>query len=109
MVLLKKIIQYLFIYLFIILTDFGLISEDFLDTFNPLSIWSSRSRKPKSKFGHYHSHNEPIQEELMDTLSSLPIWPIHSSEEKFLDAKSGYLLPYELPFFSFSQDTIFYK
>jgi hypothetical protein len=45
----------------------------------------------------------------MDTLRSLPIWPMHSSENKLNDAISGNLLTYKLPFFSFDQETNFYK
>ncbi|RIA90188.1 hypothetical protein C1645_823689 [Glomus cerebriforme] len=46
----------------------------------------------------------------MDTLKSLPIWPVHSSENKFIDATSGKLLTYKLPsFFSFYQETKFYR
>ncbi|PKY41139.1 hypothetical protein RhiirA4_353484, partial [Rhizophagus irregularis] len=45
----------------------------------------------------------------MDTLKSLPIWPMHSSENKFKDAISGILLTYKLPFFSFNQNTFFYR
>ncbi|CAB4479085.1 uncharacterized protein OCT59_027473 [Rhizophagus irregularis] len=45
----------------------------------------------------------------MDTLKSLPIWPMHSSENRFNDAISGNLLTYKLPFFSFNQDTNFYR
>src|SRR4051812_11389300 len=44
----------------------------------------------------------------MNILRSLPIWPIHSYNDKFIDAKSGTLLPYQLPFFSFQQNK-FYK
>lgn len=49
------------------------------------------------------------QENFMNTLRSLPIWPLHSSEDKFIDAKSGKLLPFKLPFFSFDKNTEFYK
>ncbi|CAB5189595.1 unnamed protein product [Rhizophagus irregularis] len=49
------------------------------------------------------------QENFMNILCSLPIWPLHSSEDKFIDAKSGKLLPYKLPFFSFDKNTEFYK
>jgi hypothetical protein len=49
------------------------------------------------------------QENFANTLRSLPIWPLHSSENKFIDAKSGKLLPFKLPFFSFDQNTEFYK
>src|SRR3954451_16789732 len=45
----------------------------------------------------------------MRILKSLPIWPIHSSEERFIDATSGILLTYKLPFFSFHNNTNFYK
>jgi hypothetical protein len=44
----------------------------------------------------------------MNILRSLPIWPIHSCNDKFINAKSGILLPYQLPFFSFQQNN-FYK
>src|SRR4051812_26393520 len=44
----------------------------------------------------------------MRILKSLPIWPTHSSEDKFIDVTSGYLL--RLPFFSFYPPvTDFYK
>lgn len=49
------------------------------------------------------------QENFMNILCSLPIWPLHSSEDKFIDAKSGKLLPFKLPFFSFDKNTEFYK
>src|SRR5688572_18504689 len=50
------------------------------------------------------------QENFMETLMSLPIWPIHSDEkDMFIDAKSGILLPFKLPFFSFRRKTTFYK
>src|SRR4051812_20095868 len=44
----------------------------------------------------------------MNILKSLPIWPLHSSNAKFVDATSGKLHPYKLPFFSFSKKTDFY-
>ncbi|GES91901.1 hypothetical protein GLOIN_2v552263 [Rhizophagus clarus] len=53
-----------------------------------------------------HGQNHQI---FMDTLKSLPIWPMHTSENKFNDAISGNLLTNKLPFFSFDQDTNFYK
>jgi hypothetical protein len=45
----------------------------------------------------------------MSILKSLPIWPVHSSEDNFIDATSGNLLTYKLKFFSFFQNTDFYK
>src|SRR2546430_38149 len=46
----------------------------------------------------------------MDIIKTLPIWPIHSSKEnKFIDATTGDLLTYKLKYFSFYQDTNFYK
>ncbi|CAG8453449.1 13573_t:CDS:10 [Rhizophagus irregularis] len=49
------------------------------------------------------------KQELIKILRSLPIWPIHSGEEKFIDATAGKLLTYKLPFFSFDNNTDFYK
>jgi hypothetical protein len=51
------------------------------------------------------------QKNFMDTLRSLPIWPIYSNEKerKFIDATSGNLLTYRLPFFSFQKNINFYK
>ncbi|PKC10503.1 hypothetical protein RhiirA5_498400 [Rhizophagus irregularis] len=49
------------------------------------------------------------QEDFADILVSLPIWSIHSCEDNLIDARSGILLPYELPFFSFHKNTIIYK
>src|SRR5205807_6146321 len=43
------------------------------------------------------------QDKFMNILRSLPIWPIHSCDDDFIDAESGILLPYKLPFFSFQQ------
>src|SRR3954447_22365916 len=45
----------------------------------------------------------------MKVLRSLPIWSLHSSESNFINATSGKLLPYKLPFFSFDINTNFYK
>ncbi len=45
----------------------------------------------------------------MNILSSIPIWPIHSCQDKFIDAKSGIPFPFKLRFFSFRKDTTFYK
>src|SRR5207248_8577105 len=45
----------------------------------------------------------------MRILKSLPIWQIHYCEDKFINATSGTLLPYKLPFFSFRNNTNFYK
>ncbi|CAB4442753.1 unnamed protein product [Rhizophagus irregularis] len=49
------------------------------------------------------------QRGFMEILKSLPIWPIHSSENKLIDATSGDLPPQELPFFSFHKKTNFYR
>ncbi|RIA92338.1 hypothetical protein C1645_765344 [Glomus cerebriforme] len=49
------------------------------------------------------------KKEFMKVLRSLPIWPIHSSEEKFIDAAAGKLLSNNLPFFSFDTNTNFYQ
>ncbi|CAB5344104.1 unnamed protein product [Rhizophagus irregularis] len=49
------------------------------------------------------------QEDFANILVSLPIWPIHSCEDNLIDARSGILLPYELPFFSFHKNTTIYK
>ncbi|GES98868.1 sacsin isoform X2 [Rhizophagus clarus] len=49
------------------------------------------------------------QRDLIIILVSLPIWSIHSCEDNFINARSGILLPYDLPFFSFRKNTTFYK
>ncbi|CAB4393354.1 unnamed protein product [Rhizophagus irregularis] len=46
------------------------------------------------------------QDDFMDILVSLPIWPIHTCEDN-INARSGILLPYDLPFFSFRRDSIY--
>ncbi|GES91936.1 BTB/POZ protein [Rhizophagus clarus] len=48
-------------------------------------------------------------QEFLNILRSLPIWPVHSCDDKFIDAESGILLPHNLPFFSFQQNDDFYK
>ncbi|CAG8697672.1 13615_t:CDS:10 [Rhizophagus irregularis] len=48
------------------------------------------------------------QDDFMDILVSLPIWPIHFCEDN-INARSGILLPYDLPFFSFRRDISIYK
>ncbi|GBC02571.1 hypothetical protein RclHR1_00470001 [Rhizophagus clarus] len=53
----------------------------------------------------HHGKNQ----EFIKVLRSLPIWPIHSKEEKFVDATAGKLLTYKIPFFSFDNNTNFYK
>ncbi|RIA90176.1 hypothetical protein C1645_164705 [Glomus cerebriforme] len=53
-----------------------------------------------------HGRNK---KEFMKVLRSLPIWPIHSNEEKFIDATAGKLLWYRPSFFSFDANTNFYK
>lgn len=45
----------------------------------------------------------------MKALKSLPIWPVRSSENKFIDATSGKLPTNKLPFFSFDEKTNFYR
>jgi hypothetical protein len=45
----------------------------------------------------------------MKILRSLPIWPLHSTENRFIDATSGDLLPQKFPFFSFHEKTNFYR
>ncbi|CAG8565122.1 11422_t:CDS:10 [Rhizophagus irregularis] len=53
--------------------------------------------------------HEQSQRGFMKILRSLPIWPIHSSENKFIDATTGDLPPRKLPFFSFHKKTNFYR
>ncbi|EXX51199.1 hypothetical protein RirG_263920 [Rhizophagus irregularis DAOM 197198w] len=50
-----------------------------------------------------------VQNRFMSILKSLPIWPVHSSDDNFIDATSGKLLTYKLKFFSFSKNTDLYK
>ncbi|GBB96452.1 hypothetical protein RclHR1_02760005 [Rhizophagus clarus] len=49
------------------------------------------------------------QKNFYNTLVSLPIWPVHSSENIFVDAKSGILHSFGFSFFSFRNDTNFYN
>ncbi len=49
------------------------------------------------------------QDRFMKILRSLPIWPIHSCDDVFINAESGILLPHKLPYFSFCQNINFYK
>ncbi|CAG8636620.1 9275_t:CDS:2, partial [Funneliformis caledonium] len=49
------------------------------------------------------------QEDFMDILRSLPIWPIHSNEGVFIDVNSGTLYPSKLSYFKFHENTDFYK
>ncbi|GBC02577.1 hypothetical protein RclHR1_00470007 [Rhizophagus clarus] len=73
------------------------------------------SNKDYEKFRAYIKENHealkrPIRnQEFLNILRSLPIWPVHSCGDKLIDAKSGILLPYNLPFFSFQQNNDFYK
>ncbi|GES91935.1 sacsin isoform X1 [Rhizophagus clarus] len=50
-----------------------------------------------------------VQEKFTSILKSLPIWPIHSCEDNYIDATSGNLFTYKLRFFSFFQNTDIYK
>ncbi|CAG8702047.1 15846_t:CDS:2, partial [Funneliformis caledonium] len=61
------------------------------------------------KFREFLINHGIIQEDFLSIRSSLPIWPIQNCEDKFIDAKSGILLPFDLPFFTFSKNTNFYK
>ncbi|GBB90419.1 hypothetical protein RclHR1_17380001 [Rhizophagus clarus] len=49
------------------------------------------------------------QGSFMRILRSLPIWPLYSPGNKFIDATSGNLLPRKLPFFSFRETKKFYR
>lgn len=49
------------------------------------------------------------QVKFMKALKSLPIWPVRSSENKFIDATSGKLPTNKLPFFSFDEKIDFYR
>lgn len=45
----------------------------------------------------------------MDILRSLPIWQVNLCADKFFDATSGILLPYDFPFYSFRQNSNIYR
>ncbi|GBC07902.1 hypothetical protein RclHR1_07770002 [Rhizophagus clarus] len=74
-----------------------------------LSDYDKFRRFIKKEFNSLIGHGQR-QKNFMDTLRSLPIWPIHHGKEgKFIDAMSGKLLTHKLPFFSFRENTDFYK
>ncbi|GES91903.1 histidine kinase-like ATPase [Rhizophagus clarus] len=49
------------------------------------------------------------QAKFMNVLKSLPIWPLRSPKNKFIDATSGKLLTNKIPFFSFDEKIDFYR
>ncbi|UZO07228.1 uncharacterized protein OCT59_027521 [Rhizophagus irregularis] len=76
---------------------------------------SDLTNKDYERFRTYIKENHeafkrPIRnQDFMNVLRSFPIWPVHSCDNKFIDAGSGILLPHNLPFFSFQQIGNFYK
>ncbi|CAG8638947.1 3619_t:CDS:10 [Rhizophagus irregularis] len=84
-------------------------------------LFKERNLLPKDyeKFRNYikdniddlirHGRRQDRFANILRSLRSLPIWPICSSDDKFIDAKSGILLPHNLPFFPLQENVHFYK